>query len=345
MIAYFGFFYQQSLQHPIRPTAAQILKKSGLWSLLITDLTNILYLTGMRLSAGCVLLTPKETLLFVDSRYKEAAEKFSYSSVHVRPIEEFPKVIGTPSTIGIEADQMSLSRFGRMKMRYKKARFIQTAGIIEGFRRSKYPDELRCIKKACAITKAVLALIPTLLKPEITETALAWQLETESRSRGADGMAFDSIVAFAEHTASPHHHPTDRKLRLGDLVQIDMGARYQGYASDYSRVFFTGTPTSEQKKAMKALRESKKAAEKLVAPGMSNRTLDQCARKILKTYGFEKEFSHSLGHGLGLDIHEGITLSMKAPLTKLVKNEVITIEPGLYFEGRWGMRIEDTIIV
>jgi Xaa-Pro aminopeptidase len=158
-------------------------------------------------------------------------------------------------------------------------------------------------------------------------------------------MAFETIVAFGENTSKPHHHPTERKLKKGDIVQIDMGVKINGYCSDYSDVYFTSPATPEQKIALSALKKAAKTAKKLVKEGISNRLLDQTARRILKTYGYDKEFSHALGHGVGLEIHEGVTLSSKAPVMKLKKNEVITIEPGLYFEGKWGMRVEETVVV
>lgn len=158
-------------------------------------------------------------------------------------------------------------------------------------------------------------------------------------------MAFDTIVGFGEHTSRPHHHPTDRALRKGDIVQIDLGLKIDGYCSDMSRVFYTGTKTSRQAKAYRALLEAKKTAEKMVKPGVDVRALDQAARRVLKKHGFGKEFCHALGHGLGLDIHEAPTISGKSKPYRLKKDEVITIEPGLYFPGEWGMRIEDTMIV
>lgn len=121
-----------------------------------------------------------------------------------------------------------------------------------------------------------------------------------------------------------------------------MGARYENYCSDFSRVFFMTTPTKEQKKAYTALKQAKKAAENMLRPGVLNTALDTEARRVLKLHGYDKEFCHSLGHGVGLDIHEGVTLSAQAKPMKLQKNEVITLEPGLYLEGQWGMRLEDT---
>ncbi len=328
------------------PVPASILKRAKVSALLVTDLKNIRYLTGMELSAGIVLVRGKKLELFVDARYFEAAKKNVKRGVVVRPIGELEILCKKLPRIGIESEQFTLDRFGKWKKKYKNTKFVQTLGIIAKYRRQKTQEELKRIRRACSISLKVMKLVPTLLTQGVTEKNLSWSIECECRRFGADRMAFDTIVAFGENSAIPHHHPGDRMLKKGDLVQIDMGAEVGGYASDFSRVYFFETlPTDEQARALRALKKSKKEAEKLVRAGASNHALDRCARMELKKFGYDKEFSHSLGHGLGLDIHEGVTLSQKAPLQKLLRNEVITIEPGLYFEGRWGMRLEDTIIV
>ncbi len=329
-----------------RPSTAQILKAAGTKSLLVTNLKNIEYLTGIAMSAGFLLVDGKAMELFADSRYLAKAMKSVRKGVTVRNLAEFEKRLKALRRIGIESDSVTIAREARWKKKFKNTKFIHTSGVIEEFRRRKSLDELQKIIRACIITKSVLLIIPKLLKTGITERDLAWEIDTQCRKRGAEGMAFETIVAFGENSASPHHHPEKRKLKKGDLVQIDMGAKVDAYASDFSRVYFFGTvPHASQKKAYKALMQAQRAAIKKVKAGVSNHGLDLIARKVLKTYGYDKEFSHALGHGLGLDIHEGVTLSKRAPLQKLLKNEVITIEPGLYFDGKWGMRIEDTVIV
>lgn len=327
------------------PKPSQILKKACCRSFLVTDLTNILYLTGLSVSAGCILVMKKRYLLFLDSRYLEAAKKIESSILRICPLETLPKYLQKIGSVGIESQNVTLSRMAVWKKKFKNTKFVQTSGVIEEFRRSKSSEEIRFITRACSITKTVLRLIPTLLKTGITEKNLAWKIETECRKRGADSLAFESIVAFGEHTAIPHHHPTERKLGKSDIVQIDMGVKVDGYCSDYSRVYFMAKPTVDQKNAMKALRQASAAAMKILRPRVTNRALDKTARSVLKTHGFDKEFSHALGHGVGLDIHEGVTLSSSAPMQKIKKNEVVTIEPGLYFAGKWGMRIEETIVV
>ncbi len=328
-----------------RPKPSSVLEKASCRSFLVTDPTNILYVTGLSVSAGCVLVRQGKYTLFVDSRYFEAARKIEKRGLSVAPLESLENILRNITSVGIESKSVTLDRMAFWKKKYKNTKFVQTLGVVEDFRRVKFPDERRKIDCASDITRSVLRRIPGLLNIGITEKELAWSIELECRKRAGEGMAFETIVGFGEHSAIPHHHPTDRKLRKGDLVQIDMGAKYGGYCSDFSRVYFTTKPTEAQKKAMSALQEASAAAMNMLKSGVTNCDLDFAARKVLKKHGFDKEFSHALGHGVGLDIHEGVTLSSRAQVQKIRKNEVITIEPGLYFPGKWGMRIEETVVV
>ncbi len=327
------------------PPAATILRSAAAPALLVTDLLNIRYLSGIPLSAGCILISSEGYRLFVDQRYREAARGLESPTFFVSDISDLDKKMGPLKKIALEADSMTLSAFHALQSRYKNKKFVHTSKLIQGLRRSKTPSEVLRIESACKISKKVLRDLPTFLRSGISEQALARCIHMECLRHGADGMAFDTIVAFGEHTARPHHRPTDRRLLKGDLIQIDMGAMVAGYASDYSRVYKFGMMNAEEKKVKRALEEAKKKAESMIRPSVTNHTLDRAARTVLKEHGYSKEFPHALGHGLGLEIHEGITLSSKAPRMALLRNEVITIEPGLYFEGRFGMRIEDTIVV
>jgi Xaa-Pro aminopeptidase len=322
-----------------------VLKNRRFSALLVTDRTNIRYLTGVAASAGLVLIVGSKIRLFVDGRYLHAAKKTAFPGIRVDSIECLPEKLKDFRRIGYESENVSVARLLNWKRKYKNTKFIHTQGLIENLRRVKRPGEIRKILGACRITRKILELIPGILKPGITELETALKITSLALGFGADGMAFDSIVAFGENTASPHHHPGARAFRSGDIVQIDIGARFQGYCSDFSRVFFTAKKTDEQKEVYAALIRAKRAAEVLLRPGIGNRALDLAARKVLKQKGYDRQFCHSLGHGLGLSVHEQPTLSKKARLIRIKKNEVITIEPGVYFDGKWGMRIEDTIIV
>lgn len=187
--------------------------------------------------------------------------------------------------------------------------------------------------------------IPSVLKGSITEKQLAEKLRQWAVELGADGLSFDPIVAFGTNSSSPHHHPSSRKLSKGHVVQIDIGARVNGYCADQSCVFFTAKKTPLQKRVFAAVSEAKSASINAIKVGVTNHKLDQIARDILKEENLEQYFTHSLGHGVGLDIHEGVSLSLKAKKTKLLKGEIITIEPGVYIPEKFGMRLEEEIIV
>jgi Xaa-Pro aminopeptidase len=316
-------------------------------ALLVSNLTNIRYLTDIQVSSGLLLVTKKSAVLFVDARYAEMASKSAERGLKVTEPSKLSEILAPYNIIGFESEDVTVARLDRWKTQLKNKKFVQTKGLVEGLRRAKEPSELRSIQQACAITKSALAGVTSMLRFGMTERELAYELWRCCMEHGATGMAFETIVGFGENTARPHHHPTNRTLQRGDIVQVDMGANVEGYCSDYSRVYFTAPKTTQQTKAYRALKEAKKAAEKLVKVGALTNALDLEARRVLQRHGYDhdKEFSHCLGHGLGLEIHEGVRLSARGTPSKLLRNEVITIEPGLYFEGKWGMRIEDTIVV
>lgn len=296
------------------------------------------------MSAGFLLVTPRKLILFVDSRYREMAEK-KLDDIQVMGLETLATTLKTLPVCGIEGDEVTVEKFFRWKRKYTSTKFVRTVGVIEEFRRHKSEREVRMLKRARRLTRELLRRVPSALHPGITEEQLARQLRMWALELGADGLSFDPIVGFGTHTAVPHHNPTTRALQKGHLVQIDVGVLYKGYCGDMSEVYFTVPPTALQKRVYRTLNKAKNAAMDAVKPGVTNHRLDHIARSILAEEGIEKYFTHALGHGVGLEIHEGVSLSQKAVKTSLVKNEVITIEPGAYFPGKFGMRVEDMIVV
>ena len=328
----------------MRPKPRELLKQAKLHALIVSNPTNIRYLSGVPIDDGLLLALPTKYILFANSLSFEMAESSAYDDVVVRS-EGIEKFFAKLPECGIESDHVTIGRIARWKSKFKSTKFVHTENIVEEFRRAKSEDELKLMRRAHRITKELLRRIPASLRAGIREDQLAWKIETWARELGAEGMAFPCIVAFGSNSSRPHHHPTNRKLVRGDIVQIDIGAKYKGYCSDRSDVFFTGTPTREQKKAYVAVMEAKEKVKAAVKVGASTKKLDQIARDVLKKYGFDQYFVHSLGHGVGLDIHEGARLSSHVPDQKLLKNEVITIEPGVYFPGKFGIRLEDMVTV
>lgn len=327
-------------------TAARILQHAQAPSLLVGHLPNIRYCTGLELSAGFLLVEKRGFTLFVDARYSENAAKKLGRSMRIGDPKTLPDLLKKTKVIGFEAEHIPVAQFSSWKTKYKNTKFVQTTGVIEEFRRTKSAAELRCVRKACAITKEILLRIPSYLTRGVTERDVAWRIAEAAHRAGAGGMAFETIVGFGKNTSQPHHRPDATVLRAGDIVQIDMGVTVGGYCSDYSRVYFTRRPTAEQAKVYSVLSRVQRTMCKRVRAGVTTHALDAEARGMLAEHGYGTEhFPHALGHGVGLDIHEGVVLSGRGPAITLKKNEVVTIEPGLYFPGKWGMRIEDTVIV
>ena len=297
------------------------------------------------MSSGVLLVTSRSYDLFADGRYKEIADKKADSIIKVHLPEKMGSALKKLDETGFESEHVTVEQLRRLKRKNKNTKFVQKKGIIEHFRRQKGPDEIRKFKRSQRITEELLRRVPLALKSRPTEKQLAWKFEEWARELGAEELAFEPIVAFGTHSSCPHHHATDRKLKKGHIVQIDVGSKYKGYCSDQSQVFFTSRLTSLQQKVLDAVSEAKQKAIESVRSGITNHKLDKIARDILSEYELEEYCTHSLGHGVGLDIHEGISLSQHGSSTKLLPNEIITIEPGVYLPGKFGIRLEEEIIV
>lgn len=328
----------------MRPSAKSLLAAADLPALLVSDLTNLRYLTGVQVSQGMVLVLPRGYALYVDPRYEEGAGATALPGVTVRPLSNIANDMKRHAICGFEDENVSMARMRRWRKLFPNTKFVRSAQMVEEFRRSKSDEELRHLKRAERITRELFRRIPSALRKATTEKQLAWKIETWARELGADGMSFEPMVAFGTHTARPHHHPTSRKLMKGHVVLIDIGAMVNGYRADMARTYFTAPPTPLQTKAYRAVIESKKAAEALMTTGAMSDDIDTAARDVLATYGFEHLFNHALGHGVGLDIHEGITLSQRRRQA-LVRNEVVAVETGVYFPGKFGVRVEDMVVV
>ncbi len=324
--------------------SSEILKKAPVSTVLITNLVNIRYLTGLQLSAGVVLLTKKAITLFVDGRYTEKAKQEAAKGVVVKSIDAFPAALAKARRCGFEDEDVTVARLNRWKKAYKNTKFVQVSGLIEGLRRQKTTQELRAFKRAQKITHVLMKKVPSFLKPGVTELQVAWQLQTLANKLGAEGMSFEPIVAFGPNSSRPHHRGSNRKLRKRDIVQIDTGVRFGGYCADQSQMFFLGKPTAAHLRVLKAVSEAKTAATAAVKAGAKASEIDAISRKVLKKYGYAKYFIHALGHGVGIEIHEAPTLSTKSK-DVLLKGDIVTIEPGVYFPGKFGIRLEDEVIV
>jgi Xaa-Pro aminopeptidase len=320
-------------------------------ALLVSALPNIRYLTGFTGDHAVLLATPESRTLFTDPRFTiQASEECTCPVKTIRkgPLDEAAaQMIGRKrlKRIGFEAVRMNY----QVHQRLKEALPLGTAlkplgGVIEKLRMVKSPEEIDRIRTSVhSNSKALEKTIPS-IRPGISESAIAAQLEYEMRRSGAERAAFDTIVAFGERSALPHAQPTSRALANDELVLIDMGACQDGYLSDMTRVLFLGRPNTRIRRMYQAVLKAQLAGLDAVRAGVTAAHVDRQARKVLASEGLAKEFVHSTGHGLGLEIHESPRLA-KADKTPLEAGMVITIEPGAYIRGFGGIRIEDTVLV
>ncbi|MBT6068800.1 aminopeptidase P family protein, partial [Candidatus Peregrinibacteria bacterium] len=244
-----------------------------------------------------------------------------------------------------EAEDMTISRLKSFKKLFEKGiKFKETESeIAKNMRVQKNRSEILKTRKAQQIIEKVFKQIKKELKPKQTEKNVAWRIKELCQKYGAEDISFKPIVAFGPNSASPHHTPTDHKLRKGEPVLIDMGARYQGYCSDMTRMIFTNKPTKEQTEVYNTVLKAQTAAIKAIAPGIKASSIAKIAKKIIEDAGYKE--SHSLGHGVGIEVHDPPTsLSIKSK-DILREGMIVTIEPGIYLPGKFGVRIEDMGVV
>ena len=291
-----------------------------------------------------------QAVLFTDPRYTVQAQQQVNCEVRIAkgPLtKSVMKEIGRRrvAKVGYEPEHINLARFeGLKKALPDRSRLLPAEeGLIAKQRMVKDEGEIALIRKSVALNSRALELALKRFKRGMTETALAAEIDYQSRKLGADGPAFDTIVAAGARAALPHAQPGNTKIGPGMLL-IDMGAFCEGYASDMTRMVHVGPADGVYKRAYQAVLEAQLASIAAIRPGATAASIDRAARQTLKAYGLEREFVHSTGHGLGLEIHEGPRLG-KSDKTKLEAGMAITIEPGVYMEGWGGIRIEDTVLV
>ena len=322
-----------------------ILRGAGAPAFLVTDAANLRYLCGAEAEGCLLLITAKRRLLFVSPLDLERLRHAVRRGICVRPLRQVAKVMERVRRCACEAEHVSLARMGRWKRSFKNTKFVHVSGLLEEMRRVKEPEEIRWFRRAQRITRMLLTRAERALTAPMSERELAWKLAVWAKELKADGLAFPPIVGFGAHTSCPHHHPTNRKCRRRDIVQIDVGVKVHGYCSDQSAVFFTGEPTRRQAQVLLAVRQAFRAAKRTVRAGASTHAVDQAARDVLRKHGFHRYFTHALGHGVGLEVHEPPTISTKAKRDVLRAGEIVTVEPGVYIPGEFGIRLEEEVIV
>lgn len=325
------------------------LQRTGADILLITNLSNIRYLSGFTGSEGTLVLSPSAGWFLTDSRYTSQA----VAQVQGAQVIEFANRLDSlvsvvkesgAASIAFEAGHMSVQAFRDLESRLPGIRFVPADSELTLLRAVKDAEELKTLARVAEIASQSLLQILPLVKPGAVESELAWALEVAMRERGAEGKSFDFIVASGERGALPHGRASEKRLAAGELVTFDYGALFEGYCSDETATVSLGEPDSRQREVYETVRVAQQLAIEAVRPGVSFKDVDAKARDYIASKGFGQYFGHGLGHGIGIDIHEPPTASPRS--TQVIEEGMVfTVEPGIYIPGFGGVRIEDSVVV
>jgi Xaa-Pro aminopeptidase len=317
----------------------------GAESFLVSSPVNVRYLTGFESSNAFVLVKHKQVTLLTDGRYIGAAREVDGVEAMLVDREFAPGVASAlpglaEGSVAFEADHLTVARHATLAA--SGLDLVPTSGVVQQLRAVKESAELDEIRRAARIAESVYERLAQEALVGRTERDVAWWFEQALHEEGADGIAFDITVASGPNAALPHHHTGDRKIGAGETVVVDAGAKVDGYCSDCTRTFATGPLPEDLRRAYAACRSAQEAGLSAVRAGAEGRGLDEIARHEIEDAGFE--VLHGLGHGVGLEVHE---LPVLRPTAEgvLEQGNVVTVEPGVYLEGRGGVRIEDLVIV
>lgn len=329
----------------------KILKTENLDALLVNRPEHVRYLTGFTGSNSLLVVEQRRAHFFTDSRYTVQAKKqVKGATVNVlaRPLAqgltEIPSVQKRFTTVGFECDYTTISQRQEFANGLNGALLAATRGIVESIAVVKEQSEIKLIEEAVAITDSAFADVLEFIKPGVRERELAAELEYRMKKLGASGPAFETIVASGARSALPHGVASEKKVAKGDYITFDFGAMYKGYCADMTRTVVVGKASARQKKIYDLVLRSQKAGIAKIKSGRSAADVDRAARTVIARAGYGKRFSHSLGHGIGFYVHVEPRLAATSK-DVLRRGMVVTVEPGVYFEGWGGVRIEDDVVV
>jgi Xaa-Pro aminopeptidase len=324
-------------------------KMSGLnlQGMIIENPVNIKYLTKIE-AEGVLLITRKENIFITDGRYME------YVSSVITPFDEIvvddQKNISKDEyenyflfceNVGFEENYLTYGKYKKYIRKFKINNFVEAEEILVNLRLIKDDEEIANVKRACEITDKCFSMLLEFIKPGITEKQIARKIQ-DFYNDNAEGESFETIVASGENSSKPHAVPTDRKINTNDIITIDMGCKINGYCSDMTRTIFVGSITPEQKQIYELVLANQKKALDEIREGANIKTISKSVESDFNVNG--QTLIHSLGHGVGLDIHEAPAINIKND-SLLKENMIITDEPGIYIAGNFGIRIEDTVLV
>jgi Xaa-Pro aminopeptidase len=333
-----------------------ILRARAMDAFLITSPENRRYLSGFKAedaaineSSGALLITAKEAIVLTDGRYEVQAGQecqgwrlFIYRKGLKEAVKRLTEEAGVKK-LAYEPEYLTCAGLEAIKKACPRLDIAPLSGRIETMRAIKSQEEIMHIKAAITAAEIVFKEVSSAIHPGMTEKEVAWRI-VEGLSMRAEGPSFPPIVASGPNSALPHAVPTERPIAEGEPVIIDMGAKLNGYSSDMTRTIFIGEPMPPFKEIYNTVRAAQIAAQNAISAGMAARTVDRIARDIIKTAGFGPMFNHSLGHGVGLAVHEAPALSPRNRKT-LRQGMVATIEPGIYLPGQGGVRLENMVYI
>jgi Xaa-Pro aminopeptidase len=339
------------VDHGLRRTRlADRLDELGVDAVLVTRLPNVRYLTGFTGSNGQVLVGRRGHRFFTDGRYieqsrheVEGCERTIYLGELTPPLAEACAELGV-ARLGFEDRDVSVRQHATLASSLDGVELVAAGDPVDRDRWVKDADELRLLREAQSCTDRAFDDVLDRLALGMTEQQVALELEQAIRRAGGDGLSFESIVAFGEDAAEPHHRPGHRILEEGDVITMDFGALYEGYHADFTRTVAFGEPPPELRKIHDLVREAQQAAIDAIEPGLAGGAVDEVARRTIADGGYADRFTHGLGHGVGLEIHEGPNFA-RAGADEIPVGAVMTVEPGIYVAGLGGVRIEDMVEV
>ncbi len=320
--------------------------------MIVSLASNISYLTQVASRDSYLLISPQENIYFTDSRYIEEAKQGLKGVACVKKVNgsvfkllaESCLTLGL-KRVGFEERYLAYAEFKKITSFLKaKAKLIPTHSLIESFRQVKEDQELKKIRKAIQITTRALRFIQTFIRPGLKEIEVVAELERFIRYHGAFNRAFDIMVASGPNSSFPHHISSKRKLKKDEPVLIDMGVDYGGYKCDLTRVFFLDKINGLTREIYAIVRDAQERAFREIKPGCRISEVDSASRQYIAQKGYREFFGHNLGHGIGLDVHEAPYISSKEDAS-LERGMVFTVEPAIYLPDKFGIRIEDVVLV
>jgi Xaa-Pro aminopeptidase len=327
-----------------------ILTEQELDAILIGQPENRRYVSGFTGSAGWLLVTDDQALLATDFRYHEQVSQqapgFELAKIVTRFPDLLPELLRKTAVkrLGFESQHITVDMYDTLTKAGGDVEWVPLKDAVEGIRVLKEEAEVEALRRSAALNDAAFAHFLNVIQPGMTEVEAAWQIETYMRTHGASKVAFDLIVAAGPNGALPHARPRDHAIQNGEPIVVDIGCNLDGYCSDMTRTVCLGEPSAEYLKVWETVLKAQKAAAAGVRAGVSGKEVDALARDLIEDAGYGERFGHGLGHGVGLVVHEKPGASRLSE-DILEAGMSLTIEPGIYLPGKFGVRIEDLVIV